>query len=136
MHFYAETEIHASPEKVWAILTDAAKYPEWDPNMVELEGTIGLGEKLTAHTKLSKEAFPVTVTEFVPQKQMTWTGGMPLGLFKGVRVLKLEPTAKGVKFSTREDFSGLLLPIFGKTVPDMNPVFAEFAAALKKRAEA
>jgi uncharacterized protein YndB with AHSA1/START domain len=29
--YRASTTIKASPEKIWAILTDAAKYPEWDP---------------------------------------------------------------------------------------------------------
>jgi hypothetical protein len=135
MYFSAEIEINASPEKVWAILTDASKYPEWDPEMIRLDGKIALNEKITANTKLSDRAFPVTVTEFVPNKQMTWTGGMPLGLFTGVRVFKLEPTGKGIIFKLREDYSGLLTPIFGRTLPDLNKVFREFAAALKKRAE-
>jgi hypothetical protein len=135
MHFSAETEINASPEKVWAILTDASKYPEWDVQMIRLEGKIGLNEKITAHTKLSDRAFPVTVTEFIPNQQMTWVGGMPLGLFTGVRVFKLEPKGNGVVFKLREDYSGLLLGIFGRTLPDLNKVFAEFAANLKKRAE-
>jgi transposase len=28
----------------------------------------------------------IKVTEFEPARRMTWTGGMPLGLFKGVRM--------------------------------------------------
>lgn len=135
MHFSAETEINASPEKIWAILTDASKYPEWDVQMNKLEGTIGLNEQITAHTKLSDRAFPVKVTEFVPNQQMTWVGGMPLGLFTGVRVFRLEPKGKATVFKLREDYSGLLLGIFGRTLPDLNKVFAEFAANLKKRAE-
>src|SRR5690242_10099587 len=112
MHFSAETDINASAEKVWGILTDASKYPEWDVQMIRLEGKIAPNEKITAHTKLSDRAFPVTVTEFTPNKQMTWVGGMPLGLFTGVRVFKLEPKGNGVHFSLREDYSGLLLGIF------------------------
>lgn len=136
MRFSAEIEINASPEKVWAILTDAPKYPEWDVQMIRLDGKIALGEKITANTKLSDRAFPVKVTEFVPNSRMTWEGGMPLGLFTGVRVFLLEPKGNTLVFKLSEDYSGLLLGVFGKTLPDLNKVFAEFAANLKKRAEA
>ena len=40
-------------------------------------------------------AFPVKVTEFTPGQRMTWTGGMPLGLFKGVRTFTLAPGTDG-----------------------------------------
>ena len=135
--FSASTNIAASPETIWSLLTDAASYPEWDPGMIRLEGTIAPGQKVTAYTKLSpNQAFPVTVTNFVPNKTMTWTGGMPLGLFKGERTFTLEPQADGsTQFTTREQFSGLLLPIFGRTIPDLSESFQNFAAGLKKRAE-
>ncbi|MCB8925601.1 MAG: SRPBCC domain-containing protein [Ardenticatenaceae bacterium] len=135
--FSASTNIAASPETIWNLLTDANSYPEWDPGMIRLEGTIAPGEKVTAYTKLSpNQAFPVTVTHFVPNKTMTWTGGMPLGLFKGERTFTLEPQADGTtQFTTREQFSGLLLPIFGRTIPDLSESFQNFAAGLKKRAE-
>ena len=135
--FSASTNIAASPETIWSLLTDAASYPEWDPGMIRLEGTIAPGQKVTAYTKLSpNQAFPVTVTNCVPNKTMTWTGGMPLGLFKGERTFTLEPQADGsTQFTTREQFSGLLLPIFGRTIPDLSESFQNFAAGLKKRAE-
>ena len=135
--FSASTNIAASPETIWNLLTDATSYPEWDPGMIRLEGTIAPGQKVTAYTKLSpNQAFPVTVTNFVPNKTMTWTGGMPLGLFKGERTFTLEPQADGTtQFTTREQFSGLLLPIFGRTIPDLSESFQNFAAGLKKRAE-
>jgi hypothetical protein len=136
--FAASTEINAAPEKVWKILTDASKYPEWDPYMVRLEGKIAPGEAITAHTKLSDRAFPVKVSLFMPNQKMVWSGGLPLKfLFWGDRTFLLEPLpgSSKTRFSMKEEFSGLLLPIFGRTLPDLNPIFADFAAALKKRAE-
>ena len=132
----ATTEINASPETIWGLLTDASKYPEWDPGMVRLEGKVALGEKITAHTKATDRAFPVTVSEFVPNRKMVWSSGMPLGLFKGARTFTLEPLDKGlVKFKVEEIFTGLLLPLIGRTIPDLNPTFAAFAKGLKERAE-
>jgi hypothetical protein len=135
--FSATTTIEASPETVWAILTDAPGYPEWDPGVDRIEGTIAAGEKITAYTKLSPgRAFPVTVTEFMPGQRMTWSGGMPLGLFKGERTFTLMPRDNGsIEFTVREVFSGPLLPLIGRSLPDMSAVFEQFAAGLKNQAE-
>jgi hypothetical protein len=61
---------------------------------------------------------------------------MPLGLFVGERVFALTPKPNGiVEFSMRETFTGPLAPLIGRTLPDMQPTFDEFAAALKRVAE-
>jgi hypothetical protein len=135
--FSATTTIAASPDTIWAILTDAAGYPEWDPQADRIEGRIAPGEKITAYTKLSPgRAFPVTVTEFVPGRKMVWASGMPLGLFKGERTFTLSPQSDGTtEFTVREVFSGPLLALFGRSLPDMTVPFEQFAAGLKRRAE-
>ena len=135
--YSATTTIDASTETIWGILTDAAGDPEWDPGMIRLEGRVALGEKVTAYTKLSPDrAFPVTVTEFAPGAKMTWSSGMPLGLFKGERTFTLTPQSDGtVQFTVREVFSGLLLPLIGRTIPDLTASFDQFVAGLKSRAE-
>jgi hypothetical protein len=135
--YSASTTIVAPPERIWAILTDGAAYPEWEPNTVRIDGQIAPGEKLTAWSKLSPgRAFPVKVTEFVPSQKMTWTGGMPLGLFSGERSFVLTPRADGAtEFMLREVFSGVLVGLLGRSLPDLNAAFAQFAASLKGRAE-
>jgi hypothetical protein len=61
---------------------------------------------------------------------------MPLGLFKSERTHTLTPNAGGqTTFKTEETFSGLLLPIFGRNLPDLTENFRTFAAGLKKQAE-
>lgn len=135
--FSATTTIKAPADKVWSILTDAPRYPEWDPGINRIEGTIAPGEKITAYTKLNPgRAFPVKVSEFVPGQRMTWVGGMPLGLFKGVRTFTLTPSGDGnTTVMVREQFSGPLLPLIGRTLPDLDKVFEEFVGGLKARAE-
>ena len=135
--FNATTTITASPETIWAILTNAAGYPEWDPGIDRVEGRIAPGEKITAFTKLRPgQAFPVKVTEFVPGRKMTWTGGLPLGLFKGERTFTLTPQSNGAtEFTLREEYTGPLLAVFGRSVPDLTSAFEQFAAGLKRRAE-
>jgi hypothetical protein len=135
--FQATTTIAAAPETIWAILTNASSYPEWDPGVERIEGRIAPGEKITAYTKLSPgRAFPVTVTAFEPSRKMVWASGMPLGLFKGERTFTLSPQSQGAtNFTLREEFSGPLLPLIGRSIPDMTSTFEQFAAGLKSRAE-
>jgi len=137
MTYSAQRTISASPSDVWQILTDSSKYVEWDPNVVRLEGQIALGQKIKIFTQMSPDrAFPVEVTELTPNQRMVWTGGMPLGLFKGVRTFSLEEGQEGnTHFQMEEVFSGPLLPIMRRVMPDLTDAFESFANGLKQRAE-
>ncbi len=133
--YNASITINASPETVWEILSDANGYPNWDMTMDHIEGKLALGETVKFFTKLSPQAFPIKVTVFEPGKRMVLTGGMPLGLFKSERTHTLSVTGGHTTFHTEEIFNGLLLPIFGKNIPDLTDNFKGFVAALKKQAE-
>jgi hypothetical protein len=133
----AEATIAAPPETIWAILTDAPGYAEWDSGVERVEGTIAPGEKIKVLSEANPgRAFPVKVTTFEPGRAMTWTGGMPLGLFKGVRTFSLAPEGGGgTRFTMREEYSGPLLPLIWRSMPDLQPSFDQFVAGLKARAE-
>ncbi len=135
--FEATTMIQASPEMIWQILTDAKGYPKWDPNMVRLEGTVALGQKIKAYTTLDPgRAFPAKVTVFEPGRQMVWTSGLPLGLFKGERTFMITPHGDGsVTVKAQEVFTGMLMPLFGRAIPDLTQTFRDFVAGLKQEAE-
>ena len=134
--YSASTTINASAQTVWTILSDASGYPQWDLSMDHIEGKLALGETVKFFTRLSPQAFPVKVTAFEPNRKMVLTGGMPLGLFKSERTHSLTPGKDGsTTFHTEEIFSGILLPIFGRNIPDLTENFRNFAAALKQQAE-
>jgi uncharacterized protein YndB with AHSA1/START domain len=134
--YNASIIIHAPVETVWKLLTDAAGYPQWDLSMDHIEGKLELGETVKFFTKLSAQAFPVKVTAFEPNRKLVLTGGLPLGLFKSERTHSLTANKDGTAtFHTEEIFSGLLLPVFGRNIPDLTENFRNFAAALKKEAE-
>jgi hypothetical protein len=138
MKFYeASSTIAAAPEAIWAILTDGGAYADWDSGVQRVEGKIAPGEKLKVVSEANPgRAFPVKVTEFQPGRSMTWSGGMPLGLFKGVRTFALVPEdGGGTRFTMREEYSGPMLPLIWRSMPDLQPSFDKFAAGLKARAE-
>jgi hypothetical protein len=139
MRFATRIDIRSRPDTVWKLLTDLAGYPTWNTTVDKVEGTIGLGNKVTIHAKIAPgKAFPVKVTALEPPRKMVWTGGAPLKfVFKGERTfLVTTKTADTVEFSMEEVFDGLMAGVIGKSIPDLQPAFDEFAACLKARAEA
>lgn len=137
LEYKAGTTIQAAPEAVWEVLADLARWPEWDPNCERIEGTLMQGGKLTVYTKLSPgRAFPVTVSDLNKGHRMVWSGGMPLGLFKGVRLYQLTAPDSGVtKVLIKETFSGPLLPLIKGSLPDFGEPFRQWCAGLKGRVE-
>jgi hypothetical protein len=138
MRFYeSAVTIAAAPAAVWSILTDAKGYPSWGSGVERVEGTIAPGERIKVHSEVRPgRAFPVTVDRAEDGETMTWTGGMPLGLFRGVRTFTLTPNGSGgTEFRMREEYSGPLLGLIWKSMPDLGPSFEQFASGLKARAE-
>jgi hypothetical protein len=137
MRYESAADIRAPAETVWAIITDAPAYPEWDSGVERIEGGIAPGARIKVFSKLNPgRGFPVRVTEFEPPARMTWTGGMPLGLFKGVRTFTLTPGPDAsTRFEMRESFSGPLLPLMRRSMPDFGPSFEQYARGLKALAE-
>jgi hypothetical protein len=133
----AQATINATPERIWKLLTDAPGYPSWNPTVERIEGRIAPGETITVVVKVNPgRTFPVKVTQFQPGKRMVWSGGMPLGLFRGERTYTLEPAGDGAtRFTMREEYTGPLLPMIWKSIPDLGPAFQEFATGLKAGAE-
>ena len=138
LEYSTQIEIDAPTSIVWAVLTDTQAWPEWDPFCVDIrtKGELALGTQVTAFTKLAPgRGFTVKVTTDEPEQKMDWTGGMPFGLFKGERTYALQNLGGRTYFTMREVFSGPMLKLIGKTIPDMNEAFESFANGLQLRAE-
>jgi hypothetical protein len=135
--FEAGIRIGASAEQVWQVLVDVGSYRDWGSGVDRVDGSVGLGERLVVHARVARgRAYQVTVTEIRPGEAMRWRGGLPLGLFVGERTFRLDPQADGsTEFTMREEYSGPLTGLLGRTIPDLNPSFRTFAAGLKARAE-
>jgi hypothetical protein len=136
-HYEASSIIAARPEEVWEILVDAPGYAHWDSGVVRVDGRVELGRKIKVVSEANpKRAFPVTVTALDPVRRMVWAGGMPLGLFKGIRTFTLTPQEGGTTaFTMREEYTGPLVPLIWRSMPDLGPSFEKFAAGLKSRVE-
>ena len=128
--FEAVTRIDASPAEVWAALVDVARWRDWNSGVDRVEGRVALGEPLTIYaTMIRNRPFAVTVTELRPQEAMRWRGGLPLGLAVIERTYALDAQDDGgTVLSVREDHTGPLAGLLGRTTPDLNPSFRQFCA--------
>jgi uncharacterized protein YndB with AHSA1/START domain len=136
--FITKSTIRAAPERVWEILTDAARYAEWNPEIVGIEGRMAPGERIRARVKVGSGAIrnvPLRVTGFEAPSRMEWTGGLPLGLFTGRRILTLTPSDGAVEFCMLVQMSGLLASLMVKAVGNRQVEIDGFSSALKVRAE-
>ena len=113
-----EASIRATPEIVWAILTDAKNFPRWNSTVTAIEGEIRDGGRLRVHVPGTDRTFAPKVTDVAPPERMTWTGGFA-PLFKGVRTFTLRRGNEGsTRFAMEERFSGLMLPLVKNSLPD------------------
>ncbi|UFH60174.1 SRPBCC domain-containing protein [Sulfurovum mangrovi] len=133
-------EISASPEKVWSILCDFQKYPEWNPFIKELEGEAKVGEKLKVrisppHSKAM--VFRPTVKNVIENREFSWLGRFLFpGIFDGEHSFNIEPTKSGALLTQKENFSGLLVPLLWRSLDrNTREGFRQMNEALKERAE-
>jgi len=79
-----EIIIRSTPEKIWAILTDFEKYPDWNPFIRSITGTVEEGEKITVNIAPPKNKAmtfkPIILTK-TENRELRWLGSI---LFKGL----------------------------------------------------
>jgi len=128
-----EAHLPASPDATWAVLSDGARYGEWNPFIVSMEGEVREGARLR-NTMQPEPGQTMTFTPKVlaaePGKELRWIGrlGVP-GLFDGEHYFLLSETETGTKLVHGEKFSGLLLWFvdvqkFEANLADMNAALA------------
>ncbi len=133
-----EIEINATPERVWQILTDTEKFPEWNPFIQRLKGTLVVGETLEVFLGESPPngmTFRPTVLQVTPNRALRWLGKLFFGgIFDGEHIFEIEPLGdKRVRFVQREKFSGIAVRFFN--FDSTRRGFKAMNRALKARAE-
>ena len=110
-----ETEIFlpAPPDAVWSVLTDGARYKDWNPFIRAMSGKVEQGERLT-NTMHPQGGKPMTFRPVVlvadPGRELRWLGrlGLPR-IFDGEHYFLLTPEGTGTCLVHGETFRGLLL---------------------------
>jgi uncharacterized protein YndB with AHSA1/START domain len=79
-HFHTTRHVDAPPERVWDVLTDVARWPEWTPTVTSVErlddGPLAVGSQVVLRQpRLPKASW--TVTEVVAGRRFTWEATSP-----------------------------------------------------------
>jgi hypothetical protein len=87
------------------------------------------------HAPGTDRTFKPRVSNVVPDRHMAWIGGFA-PLMKGVRTFDLRARDDGsTHFVMQERFSGLMLPLARRSMPDFGPIYERYADDLKRAAE-
>lgn len=138
----ASSTIHAPIERVWSILADTARYREWSPFLIDVEGRVAVGEPVTLVVAMHPGRAPIRQREIVRRwdegREIRW--GMVMGhrwLLEAERYQRLTRIAENeTSYETSDAFAGILVPVVFALYRDkIQAGFDATARALKERAE-
>jgi hypothetical protein len=134
-----EVEIAAPVGRVWQVLTEFSRYPEWNPFMSAVDGDLAEGSRLriTLTTADGSEwTEKPRVLRVVPERELRLQSRMLFsGLFDGEHFFQLQSRDGATVLVQAGNFGGLLLNYMGRTVTQRARGFVGMNQALKKRVE-
>lgn len=138
--YRADVTIAAPPARVWAVLVDFPRYPEWNPftiavsTSLKLGGPVDMQVVLNGRCRRQREVLRGLEVE----RLLCW--GTVMGaawLLWAERRQTLEPVAEGTRYISEDRIEGLLEPVVRWLyAASLEQGFTAMAHALKLRAEA
>ena len=130
-----EISINADADRVWSVLTDMERYPEWNPVMQLVDGEVKEGNKVSyrftqdAETESTIAAKVITME---PNRLLNQKGGIPLVLTfdHQYRIIANGQTTTVI---IHEDYRGIGVNFW--TPAPVEAAYARLNQALKARAE-
>lgn len=138
---HSESRISADAERIWSIIMDLDRYPEWNPYTIAMKSTLKIGDPMVMTVKMS-DTVTLDQTEYIrvleAGHKVCWGINTDTPEFNsGERCQWLEPLAGGGTRYVSEDLiegtaNQLVTALFGS---DVQNGFDAVALALKQRAE-
>jgi carbon monoxide dehydrogenase subunit G len=136
--FSVSVQVDAPPERVWAVMSDIARWHEWTPTITSVQrlnaGPFGIGARARVRQPRLPPADGV-VTAMQEGSGFDWESRAP-----GIRVRAhhgVEPSASGSRVTLSIQYSGVVGNILGRLIAGINRRYIALEAdGLKRRAEA
>jgi hypothetical protein len=136
--FAIAVEISAPPDRVWAVMSDVAHWPDWTPTVTRVEplepGPLAVGQR----ARIRQPRLPIAVWRVAalePGRSFTWMTRSP-----GVEVTarhSVVPTDAGSRAHLALHFGGILGPLVARITRGLNIRYLGLeAAGLRQRCEA
>ncbi|MGD0227241.1 MAG: SRPBCC family protein [Terriglobia bacterium] len=138
-HFSMTVDIQASPDRVWSVVRDIERWPEWTSTVASVQRTdagplaVGSRARILQPTLLPAEWQITELDEGI--RSFTWVTRSP-----GVQVTgrhRVEENGDGSRVTLSLEFSGFLGPLVARFYRSLNQRYiATEAEGLRKRCEA
>ena len=131
--------IAAPRTRVWSVLMDFPRYPEWNPFIRSIKGKAEVGQRLEAVIQppgRKADTFRPVILELEPDRIFKWRGSLAIpGMFTGEHSFQLRDEGAGTRFEHGELFTGLLVPFVGSVLDASEKGFHRMNEAIKLRSE-
>ncbi len=137
MHTEVIIDINANPERVWDVMTDVERWPEWTSSVDSAhkltEGLLAKGSR----TRIFQPKVPSavwTVTEIDPGRFFEWETSSPA--INSVARHRVEATSTGSRVTLSVEQTGLFAVLIGFWLKRISLKYVRMEAeGLKKRSE-
>ncbi len=138
MELGTSIDVAASPDRVWDVLVDVERWPEWTESASSVRsletGSLAVGSRV----EISQPRIPTgvyTVTALEPGRAFTWEQRQPGSTVSAHHACSLLPGG-GTRVELRVVMSGVLGGIVGRLYRGLTQRYLDMeAAGLKARAE-
>lgn len=139
LNFSLTVEIEAPPDRVWTVMRDIERWPEWTPTVTSIRrvdsGPLAVGSRaLIRQPSLPPARWQVTELN-EEARSFTWVTRGP-----GMRLHArhwVEVNGRGSRATLSIQFSGFLGPLFARLTRNLNERYLALEAkGLKERSEA
>ena len=135
--FTVSIDIDSPPERVYAVMADVERWPEWTPTVTKIGPLTPAPFAVGSRIRVVQPGFPPAVwrvSEIVEGRSFTWISGAP-----GIRVTAkhaADPRPGGSRATLTIRYEGLFGSLFGRLTRDVNQRYIGLEAqGLKSRSE-
>jgi uncharacterized membrane protein len=140
MDIQATIEISAPPERIWAVMSDVERWPEWTPTVTSVEMLDGGPLRVGARARITQPRLPAavwTVTALDPGRGFTWQSVVPGLTSVGDHRIDVRGTSTISRVTLTLTWHGWMTPIIRLLFGRLSRRYVHMEAeSLKRRSEA
>lgn len=135
-----QLQIDAPPELVWEVITDFARYPDWNPFLLKCESTLKPGDPIDLRVRIFSIPQPQRewIHEHVPGRRFAYhMAPVPLGTLSSLRSHEVEAAGGGTRYHSHFELNGWMAPVVKFLLGSrLEKGFAGMTEGIQKRAQA